>query len=271
MGLFDWKNELLNPEQVKRVASVFLGEPEPEEANDGWFKKKTAGSFDKINVTHSRIIIEQHVSDTGIDSFDELRKVRRNLEDKIVDYLKEGLKGLEETSILMEIFKGKIEPPLIYVYPLIILGRDNLLYEKEFKKDCDSQWQMPADLSTTCFFAALDDMGQRWPLGRRVYMRISGSSLIMGEASKHFTHRIINMLYYAGLYRMTRKETREALKNPDKVYRGLEPLLERQGEEITTTITQRTVEESLARINLWLFALTIAGVILAALSLLRPR
>jgi len=89
----------------------------------------------------------------------------------------------------------------------------------------------------------------------------------MGEASNRFTHRIINMLYYAGLYEMTRIPRR--LVSRRRFHFGLEPLLERQGQEITNAITQRTVEEKLSAINRLVIGLAVLGAILTAFSVLR--
>lgn len=270
LGLFDWKNKLLAHDQVVKVAGIFLGESEPKEDDDGWFRKKKVNSFDEVSVTHSRIVFKKSLPDDDVHSFGALRDKRKPLEEALAGYLKEKIGERESSETLRKIFNRTIPSPFIYFYPLIIFGRANRLYDNEFSKDSDKDWRMPADLSTSCFFAALDDTGRPWwrfDMEKRIYMRISGNSLVMGKASNRFTHRIINMLYYAGLYHMTRIPRK--LVSRRKFQFGLEPLLEQQGQEITNAITQRTLEEKLSTINRWVVGLAILGAILTALSVLR--
>ncbi|MGA8905582.1 MAG: hypothetical protein WB661_11325 [Candidatus Bathyarchaeia archaeon] len=270
LGLFDWKNKLLAHDQVVKVAGIFLGESEPKEEDDGWFKKKNVDSFDEVSVTHSRIVFKKSLPDDDIHTFGALRDKRKPLEKALASYLKKRVGERENSLTLRKIFKRPIPRPFIYFYPLIVLGRANRLYDNHFLKNSDKDWRMPVDLSTSCFFAALDDTGRSWwrfDMEKRIYMRISGNSLVMGKASNRFTHRIINMLYYAGLYKMTRIPREQVSR--ENFHFGLEPLLEEQGQEITNAITQRTLEEKLSTINRFVVGLAILGAILTALSVLR--
>lgn len=179
------------------------------------------------------------------------RDVREAQEEPILEYLRDAVERFSKDPLSVEIFGYNIPNPFIYLYPLAILEQDNAFYKAQFKKD-GKKWHMPSDLSTSCFFAIIDDLGQAWwpfgwPFNRKIYMRISGASLIMGEASARFEHRVINMLYYSGLYRMTRVERHT---EPTFVCNhGLEPLLEQQGAEIANVFTQRTTEERLTTLN----------------------
>lgn len=279
LGLFDWKNRLLGHPSVEEVAGIFLGEPTPPEDNDGWFRRKnvvvsnaeSTELFDSLSVTHSRIILEKSMPEEEVMNFGDLRDKRQRLENAVVAYIKKRMAEGSNYDSLKKILNGKLPSPFIYFYLVIILGRANRLYASQFFKESDNDWRMPVDLSTSCFFTVLDDTGRRpWRIDmeKKIYMRISGSSLIMGKASSHFTHRIINMLYYAGLYEMTRIP-KNKLESRRRVHFGLEPLLERQGEEIANTISQRTEEEKIASINRWLpVATVVIGVVSILLALI---
>lgn len=180
LGLFDWKNKLLTHEQVEKVAEIFLGRPVPNEDNDGWFRKKSVALFDRVSVTHSRIVFEKSLADDDIHSFGALRDKRKPLEEALAAFLEEKIEERENSNTLKEIFGRAVPSPFIYFYPLIVLGGANRLYDNEFLKDSDDKWRMPVDLSTSCFFAALDDTGRPWwrfDTESRIYMRIMEARL----------------------------------------------------------------------------------------------
>lgn len=275
LGLFDWQDRLLNSEQTKAVARIFLDvKSNTEMKPDGhdWFKGQIC--YDKmlldVSVTHSRIII-QHTDEDKIDNIRKLREKRHELRLTIEAYLQEKAKALSESQIGRKIFrtqtrlhkfKTQLPKALLFVYPLIILGKEDALYTNYFRKGPFEKWTF-TDLSTTCFFSEVEDTGFGILSRHKIYMRISGSSLIMGEASDRFMQRVVNTLYYSGLYRMTRltKEERDRLEVKDYVHYGLEPLLEQQGDAIASQFTQRSIEEKLISLSGWLILLTVAVIV----------
>jgi hypothetical protein len=89
----------------------------------------------------------------------------------------------------------------------------------------------------------------------------------MGETSDRFKQRMVNTLYYSGLYRMTRLTGKVAarLEVKDYVHYGLEPLLEEQGHAIASQFTQRSIEEKLISLSWFLILLTVAVIAATAM------
>lgn len=260
LGLFDWKNQHLDLSKVKRVAGIFLADAESEDAADGWYRCGNIDGFDGVSVTHSRIIFELS-NDKNVEKFSEIRAILEESKSRVEKYLEQRMKELNGSEL-----GGLISScPFIFLYPIVQLEVSNKLYWNEFKKQKNSDWHIPADLSTSCFFAIIDDRSAGLSFPKEVYMRISGSSLIMGRASNRFAHRVINMLYYAGLYEMTRISN--TLNCSKAIYFGLEPLLEKQGEEICNVLLQRTEEENVASINQRSLWLSVIATLIALLSL----
>jgi hypothetical protein len=236
-------------------------------AGGGWYSSGDPLDIDgmqfTIRVTHSRLIAEHKLAPQQgqkIEALDDVLKIRAEVKEKLDHYLQRKITELEKLDFIKKKFPEGLKKPFIFTYPLIILDEDTSFYKDVFCKESDEDWKdMPWDASTTCFFAVLPDTGGHlwwkfWKRDKRVPMRISGASIIMGSSSNRFLHRVINLVYYGGLYRMTRIGD---LPKDNYIFQyGLEQLLERQGEEISNVFTQRTTEERLERLNIWLIVLT---------------
>lgn len=269
LGLIDWRDKILPHREQEKVAKSFLGATTVETA-DGWFRppngtcEDSKGSKFEVGVTHSRIIISQDFQADFADfgAFRDCReKLRRPVEKFLVDGANRYLASVEG----QQRFGNSPPTPFIYVYPIVILDGESKFFADQFKKSwySDTDWKVPFDNSTSCFFVKLSDEGIFW--ASEVFLRVSGASMVIGASngpSNRFVTQIINLVYYSGLYQMTReKEFQETIPAGTRIHFDLERLLERQGAEILRIFTQRSTDEKLARVTRWLVVLTVALVV----------
>lgn len=288
VGLFDWKNNFLNPPEIAEVFKCFVPESTTSSERNGWFTARRGDpgfgppwlppSFEEVGVTHSRFIVVQ-TYDEKIQTFEHLRPIRKALNDlDLKPYLAASLGKLSETGVAGRCFSKVLPDPFAYVYQLIVLDETDKLYLDYFKggwKNANAQNNGgrvnatvdPFDLRTTCFFLSVPDpdAGILIRPRSRVAMRVSGASLLMGPTSRGFLLRLINTLYDSGLYRSIRvKQDGKTDIGPSesKVHYGLEFLLESQGEEVLREFSQHANQEAMFLQNTLLLILTaIIGVL----------
>lgn len=292
LGLFCWANQMLSFEDISAVAATMIGQPgvQPSTNHPGWFDgplvpNQTVTLFSgtpkqcqvqfscSIAVTHSRIIvtIDLELTKAEIESQEFLRTVRDALAAWLRSLLAPRLNTLFSSAPIQLKFPTEVPDPFLFFYPLIVIPG----YGETICKEVESRpGEVALDDLSTCFAVRLRDPdAEHWytPRLRYVFLRISGASVITGGESAVFSRRLVNLLYYAGLYEMTRRSVRvprpaaPGVTSP-RVQFGLEALLEKQGEAILNSFTQRGIEEVSLSISRKIVLLTVVLLVVTIAS-----
>lgn len=307
LGLFDWEDLLLTEKDIEDVARALLGVPDREtlrrqnQAKGGWFAREfqeLAAGFPAVRVvvgvTHSRVIVRAEIQVCPQpSSLHEFRDIRHQVEARILQFLNGGVEvgGHEPGSLISRLLTRRPHNPiLIFTYPIYSLAPDSQVYQTEFPQESLIRFRGarstrnlghadPIDISTSCFFAGVEDvLGSRgiWGSMRQtlrpvvIYMRVSGASLMMRSSSDAFLQRVINILYFDGLYQMIRESKRHPIEPTPglaHICKGLEPLLESQGQALTETFTHEIQERKVEFLSMWVLILTVLGLGVAALAI----
>lgn len=235
-----------------------------------------------LAVAHSRLIASFHLSlsQHEVESQPFFRTFRRALTNWLDALLRPKITQLLAAPLFTAMFPTEVPDPFLFFYPMIVIPG----YGKSVcAVGSNLSGYVPLDELTTCFAATVRDPGTGSYFGfgsRHVWLRISGASIVLSEPSDLLSRQLVNLVYYAGLYEITRevhKVTRmmkrpspPALLTPGIRY-DLEVLLERQGEIIVRDLNQRGIEEHSVRINQWLVILTSVLLVAAVISLLLGR
>lgn len=258
LGLIDWENKILDPQALREITDRIMG-PTVKTVDDWkikplcWPKIGDIASSVELGFYHSRLIFKFDLVSPPFDILG-IREVRKRLESEIEDFCKDSV--IE----IIKAYNKDAKEPYIFVYPIFELNVQENFWKFEGRK--------PYSLPTTCFYTVLDDISRRLR-GRKVKIRISGAKIIASDMSEWFFNNLVNMVFHEGLYRQTRDK--DELKHRGPIYNGLENRLEDFAGKLMTTFHEYSSEYVRRNIQKIALGATIAGILLAVLSLLRSR
>jgi hypothetical protein len=267
LGLFNWNTKILVPSELIQITDIiFNNNGTIKTRDDGWYvsDKEFPITFEgnKIDlmVSYSRLIARLDIKIDGPGkteyNLNRIFEVRRELMNVLNDYMEKRLEKISRLKFIQEKFPGGINLPMFFSYVLVILDSKSHLFQAVFRRDKDRDWNgVPFDVSTTNFFTVVADVRSKWYLrDLLVPMRIGGGILIMGESSYRFLHRVINLIYYVGMTRIIKEV---GVQGNSFVFRdGLMPIVGNIGEEMSSSLIQRTTEERLQKLNKMLILFT---------------
>lgn len=298
LGLFYWADELLTVSEIVAVAQALTTNPAPplSTLHPGWFDlpRKPGrvvvhlpGGAPPVTVafqcdacvTHSRLVatIRLDLTRQDVESALFVRELRRELNDWINQLLSPLLQQVLSTNEMLAKFPKDTPDPFLLFYPIIVIpgyGTEVCVASRR------SEGYLPIDDLSSCFCVQLRDHASepRYPSRSRfIWLRVSGASIIMDQPSPAFARRLVNLIYYAGLYEISRPNHKLVGRTPrpappaplaPRIRFDLEPLLERQGDAIVNSFTQRGLEDESLRISNRIVILTVVLIVATVVSVL---
>lgn len=298
LGLFYWADQLLTVPEIVAIAQTITSNPavQPSTQHPGWFDLPgtraqvlvalpgpsppvPVGFQYDACVTHSRLIatLRLELDRREAESSLFLRALRKELNDWLQVRLSPLLLGVLSANPILAKFPNKVPDPFLLFYPIVVIPG----YGATVSAASDlPEGYVPIDDLSSCFCVRLRDHASepRYPSRSRfIWLRVSGASIIMDSPSPSFARRLMNLVYYAGLYEITRPIHGVAGLTPrpappaalaPKIRFDLEPLLERQGDAIVNSFTQRGLEDESLRISNRIVLLTVVLIVATVASIL---
>jgi hypothetical protein len=299
LGLFDWGDKLLEPKDVQHVAEDLLdSKKRPVSAQiSGWYTQQRSvpwagGALDvTLGVTHSRFVarvaLKHENFPSGTEKIRNFRDYRKAIEDAVLKEIRTcvreclltpGSKGNERLQELKE-------KPFLYVYPIYNLSKigDRLVRAPEHDWSTTtaiphaSKVQFPFVLEATSFSLKLHQRQRLWAPSVAP-IRISGASITTSRADDQLVQRLIDIVYFAALYRMTQSKTAWSGYGFATSHQGVRPgieatVVESQMQELTRQLEGEATQRQLNRLTVLLTTLSIVLVALTvvlATPVIRP-